>query len=99
MSRLYVDAALHEGASVALDASQAHYLGDVLRFKTGDSVLAFNGRDGEWRGTNAEGRVLTATLDEHQERGSLASGGNGCYNGALTVSGRENVAPSSAELV
>jgi 16S rRNA (uracil1498-N3)-methyltransferase len=49
MPRLYVDAALYEGASVALDASQAHYLGDVLRLKTGDAVLAFNGRDGEWQ--------------------------------------------------
>src|SRR5256886_14765954 len=49
MPRLYVDAALDEGASVALDASQAHYLGDVLRLKTGDCVLAFNGRDGEWQ--------------------------------------------------
>src|SRR6266568_3035517 len=49
MPRLYVDAALYEGASVALDASQAHYLGDVLRLKTGDRVLAFNGRDGEWQ--------------------------------------------------
>jgi 16S rRNA (uracil1498-N3)-methyltransferase len=49
MPRLYVDAPLSEGASVALDASQAHYLGDVLRLKTGDRVLAFNGRDGEWQ--------------------------------------------------
>jgi 16S rRNA (uracil1498-N3)-methyltransferase len=49
MPRLYVDAALSEGASVALEASQAHYLGDVLRLKTGDAVLAFNGRDGEWQ--------------------------------------------------
>ena len=49
MPRLYVDAALSEGASVALDASQANYLGNVLRLKTGDCVLAFNGRDGEWQ--------------------------------------------------
>ena len=45
-----VDAALHEGATVALDPAQANYLGNVLRLKTGDSVLAFNGRDGEWQG-------------------------------------------------
>jgi 16S rRNA (uracil1498-N3)-methyltransferase len=50
MPRLYVDAALHEGASLALDSSQAHYLADVLRLKTGDSVLVFNGQDGEWQG-------------------------------------------------
>ena len=62
MPRLYVDAALYEGASVALDASQAHYLGDVLRLKTGDSVLAFNGRDGEWRGTLASAGKRRLTL-------------------------------------
>src|SRR5947209_12415034 len=51
--RLYVDAALDVGESVALDASQANYLGNVLRLKTGDSVQVFNGRDGEWRATIA----------------------------------------------
>jgi len=51
--RLYVDAPIDEGASIALDASQANYLGNVLRLKTGDGVLVFNGRDGEWRGTLA----------------------------------------------
>src|SRR5258708_14918374 len=49
--RLYVDAALHEGASVLLNVSQAHYLGTVLGLKAGDSVLVFNCRDGEWRST------------------------------------------------
>jgi len=49
--RLYVDAALSAGASVPLNVSQSHYLGTVLRLKAGDSVLVFNRRDGEWRGT------------------------------------------------
>jgi 16S rRNA (uracil1498-N3)-methyltransferase len=48
--RLYLDVPLHQGASVVLDPSQANYLGNVLRLKTGDPVLVFNGRDGEWRG-------------------------------------------------
>jgi 16S rRNA (uracil1498-N3)-methyltransferase len=47
--RLYVETPLGEGASIALGPSQANYLGNVLRLKTGDSVLVFNGRDGEWR--------------------------------------------------
>jgi 16S rRNA (uracil1498-N3)-methyltransferase len=47
--RLYVETPLGEGASIALHPSQANYLGNVLRLKTGDSVLVFNGRDGEWR--------------------------------------------------
>ena len=47
--RLYVDADLSMGANVALDRDQANYLGNVLRLAVGDTVLAFNGRDGEWR--------------------------------------------------
>jgi 16S rRNA (uracil1498-N3)-methyltransferase len=64
--RLYVDAPLQQGASIALDASQANYLGNVLRLKTGDSVLVFNGLDGEWRGTLASAgkRSLALTIVE-----------------------------------
>jgi 16S rRNA (uracil1498-N3)-methyltransferase len=47
--RLFVDAALASGASVALDRAQSNYLGNVLRLKSGGSILVFNGRDGEWQ--------------------------------------------------
>ena len=47
--RLYVDAPLAQGASVALDRDQANYLGNVLRLSSGAAVLVFNGRDGEWQ--------------------------------------------------
>ena len=47
--RLFVEAALRQGASVALDKGQANYLVNVLRLAPGDPVLVFNGRDGEWR--------------------------------------------------
>jgi 16S rRNA (uracil1498-N3)-methyltransferase len=47
--RLYLDAALAAGGVVALAHEQSNYLGNVLRLKSGDTVLAFNGRDGEWR--------------------------------------------------
>jgi 16S rRNA (uracil1498-N3)-methyltransferase len=48
LQRLYVAAPLSRGATVPLDKDQAHYLGNVLRLKPGDSVLLFNGTDGEW---------------------------------------------------
>jgi 16S rRNA (uracil1498-N3)-methyltransferase len=54
--RLYVDAPLARGAILPLDAAQANYLGNVLRRKAGDSVLIFNGRDGEWRAAVGAGR-------------------------------------------
>jgi 16S rRNA (uracil1498-N3)-methyltransferase len=40
---------------VATDPSQGHHLTNVLRLKSGDSVLVFNGRDGEWRAALAAG--------------------------------------------
>jgi 16S rRNA (uracil1498-N3)-methyltransferase len=50
-SRLYVEAALAEGARVALDRAQAHYLLTVMRLSAGGRVLVFNGRDGEFEAT------------------------------------------------
>jgi 16S rRNA (uracil1498-N3)-methyltransferase len=47
--RLYLDAPLAAGARQALDRAQANYLLNVLRLRPGDSVLVFNGRDGEWQ--------------------------------------------------
>jgi 16S rRNA (uracil1498-N3)-methyltransferase len=49
--RLYVDAPLVEAANVALDEAQVNHMVHVIRLKSGDSVLVFNGRDGEWRAT------------------------------------------------
>ncbi len=49
--RLYVEAALEAGATVALQRAQMHYLGTVLRLRADDRVLVFNGRDGEWSAT------------------------------------------------
>ncbi len=55
--RLFVAAPLFAGASVPLEASQANYLVNVLRLAAGDTLLVFNGRDGEWRATlQREGR-------------------------------------------
>jgi len=63
--RLHVEHALEPGAEVKLDKSQAHYLRNVLRLKPGDAVLAFNGRDGEWRATLVgTGRHASLALQE-----------------------------------
>ena len=48
-SRLFVDAALAAGQTVALERSQSNYLGNVLRLSAGETILVFNGRDGEWQ--------------------------------------------------
>jgi len=54
--RLYVEVPLAAGAAVALPRAQAHYLTTVLRLDSGDRVLVFNGRDGEWAATLAAHR-------------------------------------------
>jgi len=60
--RLYVDAPLGSGAAVALDRDAANHLCNVLRLTRGDTVLLFNGRDGEWRGTLAEAGKRAASV-------------------------------------
>jgi 16S rRNA (uracil1498-N3)-methyltransferase len=47
--RLFVEASLAPGETVALERNQSNYLGNVLRLAAGDAILVFNGRDGEWR--------------------------------------------------
>jgi len=47
--RLFVEAPLKAGQTVALERNQSNYLGNVLRLAAGDTILVFNGRDGEWQ--------------------------------------------------
>ncbi len=58
--RLYIDGPLSANAVVPLDRDRSNYLGNVLRLGAGDAVLAFNGRDGEWRTTIEGGKRPTA---------------------------------------
>src|SRR5438445_1200303 len=51
--RLFVDAPLRAGQTVALERDQSNYLGNVLRLAAGESILVFNGRDGEWQASLA----------------------------------------------
>ncbi len=54
MIRLHVPTALSPDAAVAPTIDQSRYLTQVMRLKIGDSLLAFNGRNGEWRCVIAE---------------------------------------------
>ena len=73
--RLYVEAPLAAGAALPLARAQANYLINVLRRKTGDPVLVFNGRDGEWRARlDAVSRKGAALTVIEQTRPQSASG-------------------------
>ena len=60
--RLFVEAGLGDGARVALEDAQAHYLLHVMRAKAGDRLSLFNGRDGEWLARIAEAARRNCTL-------------------------------------
>src|SRR6187549_782148 len=53
--RLFVDAPLKAGDRIALERNQSNYLGNVMRLAAGETILVFNGRDGEWQAA-IEGR-------------------------------------------
>ena len=60
--RLFVEAALAPGETVALERDQSNYLGNVLRLSAGETILVFNGRDGEWEASIA-GRKRADSLE------------------------------------
>jgi 16S rRNA (uracil1498-N3)-methyltransferase len=47
--RLFLEADLAPGASIACTREQVNYLRNVLRLGEGEQILVFNGRDGEWQ--------------------------------------------------
>jgi 16S rRNA (uracil1498-N3)-methyltransferase len=46
--RLFVSGDLAAGATVAVTPEQSHYLANVMRLRSGDRLVVFNGLDGEW---------------------------------------------------
>ena len=60
--RLFIEAPLAAGARVDPSPEALNYLLNVLRMREGDAILAFNGRDGEWRARLVEVRKRTAVL-------------------------------------
>jgi 16S rRNA (uracil1498-N3)-methyltransferase len=67
--RLYVEAPLASSAKIALEPGQTHYLLNVLRLRPDNAVLAFNGRDGEWRCALANsGKRAVNLIAENQTR-------------------------------
>jgi 16S rRNA (uracil1498-N3)-methyltransferase len=68
--RLFVEAALGNGARVVPDDAQAHYLLHVMRAKACDHLSLFNGRDGEWLARIAEVSKRSCLLEcEKRTRG------------------------------
>ena len=60
--RLFLQADLAEGTTVAASVGQANYVKNVLRLKEGDTIIVFNGRDGEWQARIADAGKRGTTL-------------------------------------
>ena len=60
--RLYLEQPLAQGQPVELSQEHAHYLGTVLRLKTGQDIAVFNGTQGEWRARIVDLGKKRATL-------------------------------------
>ncbi len=63
LPRLFLAVSLAPQTLVELGRSQSSYLANVLRRKSGDEVVLFNGRDGAWRARIAGIERKTVTLE------------------------------------
>ncbi|GGH11890.1 ribosomal RNA small subunit methyltransferase E [Alsobacter metallidurans] len=61
--RIFVDAALAAGQTLALERDPSHYLLNVLRMQEGDRFLVFNGRDGEFLARIGKGSKKAAAAE------------------------------------
>jgi 16S rRNA (uracil1498-N3)-methyltransferase len=67
--RLCLEHGLMQGGRLPLEREQANYLLNVLRMKQDDTVLVFNGRDGEWLASiTVEGRKQASLTLVEQTR-------------------------------
>ena len=66
LPRLYWPDDLSSGTDIDLPDAQAHYLGNVLRKRSGDGVRLFNANAGEWRAeiTAVSKRKIALTVGE-----------------------------------
>jgi len=99
MIRLFVAHDLAPGAELKLDEGQSRYLAAVMRLAVGDELLAFNGRDGEWRMRVAGVGKKAVTLEALDQARPQASGPDLDLVVALVKRARlETIVEKAAEL-
>jgi 16S rRNA (uracil1498-N3)-methyltransferase len=99
MIRLFVPHDLAAGAALPLDEGQSRYLAAVMRLSVGDELLAFNGRDGEWRARVASVGKRAVTLEAEAQARAQATGPDLDLLVALVKRARlETIVEKAAEL-
>jgi 16S rRNA (uracil1498-N3)-methyltransferase len=68
MTRLYLNQSLRPGQLVELSKEQRHYLEKVLRLQSGENLLGFNERDGEWQITFEKPNYVCVTQTRAVQR-------------------------------
>jgi 16S rRNA (uracil1498-N3)-methyltransferase len=68
MPRFYLDAALRAGTSVHLPEDSAHHAVHVLRIRSGEDIVLFNGRGGEFAARIASMQRLNVLVDVLEHR-------------------------------
>jgi len=99
MIRLFVPHDLASGAALPLDEGQSRYLAAVMRLSVGDELLAFNGRDGEWRARVVSVGKKAVTLEAEAQARPQQSGPDLDLVVALVKRARlETIVEKAAEL-
>src|SRR3990172_814463 len=67
-TRVYLDQALETGNTCRLAEEAAHHIATVLRMKTGEALVLFNGSGGSYRAviSRMEKRNVEVTIGEHE---------------------------------
>ena len=73
LARLFIAADLFPHQHLHLQGKEAHYVAHVLRLKPGDSLLVFNGREGEWRAEIVKDTKKHLLLDVREKTRSQES--------------------------
>jgi len=66
--RIFLSERLEENNKIALGKDQSHYISNVMRLKSGDELLLFNGIDGEFLGKVAGSEKKQTTIQVHENR-------------------------------
>jgi len=66
-ARLFTTAGLGPDLNIAATKEQAHYLLNVMRLGTGDGVVLFNGRDGDWLAVIDDTGKKSCSLSAHRQ--------------------------------
>ena len=66
--RIFLSERLEENNKIALGKDQSHYISNVMRLKSGDELLLFNGIDGEFLGKVAGNEQKQTTIQAHAKQ-------------------------------